>query len=103
MRSPRSSPAIGQAPGVRNQPGRICASPFDLIIEAWVRLVETVRGLQVRNQKETRGCDSCSIELAKRIWRIFAEVYGPSYVGEGQVREKFAWVNFEAPPGDQQR
>lgn len=39
-----------------------------------------------------------AIELAKRIRRIFAKVYGPSYVGEGEVREMFAWVNFEAPP-----
>jgi hypothetical protein len=38
-----------------------------------------------------------AIELAKRIWTIFAEVFGPSYVGEGEVREMFAWVNFEAP------
>jgi hypothetical protein len=38
-----------------------------------------------------------AIDLAKRIWRIFAEVYGPSYAGEGEVRELSAWVNFEAP------
>jgi hypothetical protein len=38
-----------------------------------------------------------AIEIGKRIWRIFAEVYGPSYAGEGEVRELSAWVNFEAP------
>jgi hypothetical protein len=37
-----------------------------------------------------------AIVIARRIWRIFGEVYGPSYVGEGEVRELSAWVNFEA-------
>jgi hypothetical protein len=36
-----------------------------------------------------------AVELAKRIWRIFADVYGPSYEGEGEVREMFAWVDFK--------
>jgi hypothetical protein len=41
-----------------------------------------------------------AIELAKRVWQIFANVYGPSYEGEGEVREMFDWVSFrQSLPG----
>jgi hypothetical protein len=35
-----------------------------------------------------------AIELAKQVWQVFADVYGPSYEGEGEVREMFDWVSF---------
>jgi hypothetical protein len=37
-----------------------------------------------------------AIEIARRVWQIFADVNGPTYVGEGEVRELFGWVNLEA-------
>ena len=37
-----------------------------------------------------------AIEVAKRVWQIFGEVYGPSYEGAGEVRELSGWVNVEA-------
>ena len=38
-----------------------------------------------------------AVDLAKRVWEIHANVLGPSYVGRGEVRELFAWVNVEPP------
>jgi hypothetical protein len=35
-----------------------------------------------------------AIELAKQVWQVFADVYGPCYEGEGEVREMFDWVSF---------
>ena len=38
--------------------------------------------VQVKSKEE-------AIELAKRFWKIHAEVLGPSYVGGGEVRQMF--------------
>ena len=41
-----------------------------------------------------------AIELAKRVWQTFDDVYGPSYEGEGEVREMFDWFSFsQRAPG----
>jgi hypothetical protein len=37
-----------------------------------------------------------AVEIATRVWQIFRDVNGPTYVGEGEVRELFGWVNLEA-------
>ena len=37
-----------------------------------------------------------AIELAKRFWKIHADVLGPSYVGEGEIRQLFDPADFAA-------
>jgi hypothetical protein len=37
-----------------------------------------------------------AIELAKRFWKIHADVLGPSYVGEGEIRQLFEPADFAA-------
>jgi hypothetical protein len=52
----------------------------EVICGAWI--------VEVKSKEE-------AIELATRVWRIFADVYGATYEGSGEVREMFAWVSFD--------
>jgi|ERR1700730_5561102 hypothetical protein len=33
-----------------------------------------------------------AIELAKRFWQVHVEILGPSYEGDGEIRQMFEWV-----------
>ncbi len=83
----------GLAPSSMGARTRLAGGKLTITDGPFTEAKEIIGGyaiVQVKSKEE-------AIEIAKRFWQIHADILGPSYVGEGEIRPLFDPADF-APP-----